>query len=477
MRFEEYRRLDAVALAQLVRKGEVVPRELLELAVARAEAVQPRLNIVSVWDLDLAERLLERARPQAPFWGVPFLVKDLHGFIEGTRCTNGSRLLASFQASHTSTFLARVVEAGWIPFAKTLTPEFGLNVVTEPVLHGPCRNPWNPSYSPGGSSGGAAAAVAAGVVPLAHATDGGGSIRIPASHTALLGLKPSRARTPAGPAVAEGWSGLSTGLAVARSLRDLAAFLDGVHGPESGAFYACPAPSGPFRAALARQLPRQRIALMLEPPADVPVAESVRNAVLAIARLLERMGHEVEPAAPALDGERFAEAFFTVVTVNAARDIMRFAEAVGRPPGEEVLERATLMMVEKGRATDAVTFLEALHTVQATARAMGELFERYQLLLSPVCAEPPPEIGWIDQNGAEVRAYLERTRPYVAFTSLHNASGCPSLSFPAGRDERGLPIGAMLTAPFGQEEQLFQIAAELDLELCFGDRQPPEVGS
>ncbi len=214
MNFEEYRSFDATGLAALVAGGEVTPRELLEIAETRAREVAPRINAVSVWDLEHAEAGLEAGLPDGPFTGVPFLLKDLYAFLRGTKLTNGSRLTRDLVAEFDTTFVGRTRAAGLLVFGKTTTPEFGLNVVTEPLLHGPCRNPWNTDYSPGGSSGGAAAAVAAGILPMAHATDGGGSTRIPASHCGLVGLKPSRARIPMGPVVAEAWSGLATGLVV-----------------------------------------------------------------------------------------------------------------------------------------------------------------------------------------------------------------------------------------------------------------------
>ncbi len=474
MDFVEYRGFDAVALAALLRRREVTPRELLEIALARAEEVQPRLGAITVWDLEFAERRLQALPQTAPFAGVPFLLKDLYAFLEGTRFTNGSRLTRDLRADFTSTLFTRVLRAGFVPFAKTNAPEFGENVVTEPLLHGPCRNPWNGDFSPGGSSGGAAAAVAAGVVPLAHATDGGGSIRIPASHCGLVGLKPSRARVPIGPVVVEAWSGLATGLALARSLRDLALFLDAVHGPEPGDFYACPPPRGPFAAALARPPAQLRIGLLLEPAVAVAVEPAVRHAVLAIARLLEQMGHIVEESRLPLDGERFAEAFLTVVATNSASELDYWSTRTGRPLDEEHLERGTLALLEMGRRRSGVEFLRALQTVQAAARLFGRLFARFDLLLSPVCAKPPPRIGEIDQNDRDVSRYLARTRPYVCFTSLHNASGCPALALPAGQSPEGLPIGVMLAAPLGEEERLFALGAELERELRWFRRTPPE---
>ena len=473
MNFEEYRGFDATGLAGLVARGEVTPRELFERAEARARELAETLNAVSVWDLDHAEAALEAGPPAGPFTGVPFLLKDLYAFLRGTRLTNGSRLTRDVTADFDTTFVARVRAAGLVVFGKTTTPEFGLNVVTEPVLHGPCRNPWNTAFSPGGSSGGAAAAVAAGVVPMAHATDGGGSTRIPASHCGLVGLKPSRARIPMGPLVAEAWSGLVTGLVVSRSLRDTARFLDAVHGPENGDFYTCPPPSAPFVESLERPPGRLRVALVRQAPLAIPLAPEVETALGDAARLLEEMGHGIEEASIPIDGERMAAAFLDVVSANCANDLEAWGKRLGRRLDRHHLERCTLALVERGREVSAVTYLRSLQTVQQAARAFGEMFRRFDLVLSPVCAAPPPRIGEIDQNDLLPVRFLERNRPYVCFTSLYNASGCPAISLPLHVTAEGLPVGVMLGAPFGGEERLLSVAAEIERARPWFGRLPP----
>lgn len=473
MRFEEYRSRDATALAALVAEGAVTAGELLEIAVARAEAVQPLVNAIAIFDLEEAERRLAAPLPAGPFRGVPFLFKDLYAFLEGTALSNGSRLTCDLRASFTSTFVHRCLAAGFVPFGKTSSPEFGLNVTTEPVLHGATRNPWNPSFSAGGSSGGAAAAVAAGIVPLAHATDGGGSIRIPASHCGLVGLKPSRARTPVGPLVAEAWNGLATGLCLARSLRDVAAFLDAVHGPETGDFYAVPPPAGSFRAAIERAPRRLRIGILRRPPDGPAVHPENAAAIERTANLLAGLGHDLEETAIPVDGERLSAAFLTLVAVHCARDLDSWSRITGRPADEHHLEACTLLLAERGREISAVAFLEALHTVQATARVFGQMFERFDVLLSPTCAAPPPRLGDIRQDAADLEAFLAANRPYVAFTHLYNASGCPALSLPLHMTAEGLPIGVMFGAPFGQEERLLELGAELERAAPWFHRIPP----
>lgn len=472
MRFEEYRRRDATALAALVAEGAVTPRELFEIALGRAEAVQPALGAISVFDLEDAERRLAGPLPDGPFRGVPFLLKDLYAFLEGTRFTNGSRLTRDVEASFTSTFVRRCLDAGFVPFGKTSTPEFGLNVTTEPVLHGPARNPWNPEFSAGGSSGGAAVAVAAGIVPLAHATDGGGSIRIPASHCGLVGLKPSRARTPIGPVVVEAWNGLATALCLARSLRDVAGFLDAVHGPEPGDFYAAPPPAGSFRAALAREPRPLRVGLWRRPPEHAAVDPETDAAAVRTARLLESLGHHVEETEVRLDGGALRQAFTTVVAVNCARDLRFWSERTGRPADPRHVETCTLALAALGGSVGGVAFLDALQTVQSVARTFGRLFERFEVLLSPVCAAPPPRLGTLDQNGADFRAWLRANEPYVAFTSLYNASGCPAISLPLHVTADGLPVGVMLGARLGDEVTLLALAAELERAAPWADRLP-----
>lgn len=461
MRIGEYVRHDACALAELVRRGEVRPRELCELALSRARELQPALGCIAIWDEEDAARILEAGPAPGPFRGVPFLLKDLYTFRAGTRLSNGSRLTRDHPAGFDTTLVQRFLAAGLVPFGKTTSPEFGLNVVTEPVLHGPCRNPWNPAFSPGGSSGGAAAAVAAGIVPMAHASDGGGSIRIPASHCGLVGLKPSRARTPMGPLAVEAWSGLATAHVVARTVRDVAAVLDAVHGPEPGDFYACPPPAAGFAAAAARDPSPLRIGLLRRAPTGVPLHPEVAVVLEEAAAFLADAGHAVVEVELPLDGGRFSEAFLAVVAANVARDVAWWSEQTGRPADADHLERATLFLVERGRALSAVDFVSALRAVQAVARALGRVFAQCDVLLSPVCAAPAPRVGEVDQNG-DVEAYLAANAPYVAFTAIHNAAGTPAISVPFGRDARGIPVGVMFAAPLGGEELLLSLAGWIE---------------
>lgn len=301
----DYANHDAVSLAALVRDGEVSPLELLDAAIGRAQEQDARLNFIAQELFDYARERIAAGLPDGPFRGVPFLIKDLHMHIAGQRSGQGSRFYNDYRPDFTSELVNRHEAAGLVIFGKTTTPEFGLTGTTESLAEGPTRNPWDLAHSAGGSSGGAAAAVAAGVIPLAHASDGGGSIRIPASNCGLFGLKPSRGRVPMGPQRTEGWGGNSTNGAISRSVRDSAALLDATAGIEPGSRYSAPEPQGSFLSQVEADPGRLRIALMLTPISGAPVAQDVKDAVLATARLCETLGHHVEEAAPKLKPPRW----------------------------------------------------------------------------------------------------------------------------------------------------------------------------
>lgn len=473
MNYGEYREHDAVALAALVACGEVRAEELLDLAIARRAEVEDRLNTTTVDDEAFARRTLENGVPDGPFAGVPFLLKDLYAFLKATRISNGSRLVRAFEAGHDSTLVTRLRGAGLVIFGKTNSPEFGLNVTTEPVLHGPTRNPWNPAHIAGGSSGGSAAAVAAGIVPVAHATDGGGSIRIPASCCGLVGLKPSRQRNPTGPDLGEGWNGLACGHVLSRSVRDSAYILDATNGPEPGDIYACPPPQAGFREALDLHPAGLRVALMPDAPLGGAVHEDCREAARITARRLEDMGHHVEEAGPELDGEALRGAMLTIVCANVANDLPFWAKATGRPVDGDHLERCTLAMYERGRSLSAVDLVRALQATQRAARSFGRFFERHDLLLTPTLGLPPAKLGWLDQDMDDVELYFERQMQQVPFTQLANMTGLPSISLPMHWNADGLPIGAMLGARLGRDDLLLTIAARLEEAHPWQHHRPP----
>jgi len=473
VRFETYRRHDATGLAGLITRGEVTADELLECALARAAEVNPEINAITVDDEAFARRALAAGLPDGPFRGVPFLLKDLFAFLEGTALTNGSRFFAGFKAPMTSTFVARCLAAGLVPFGKTASPEFGVNVTTEPVLHGPCRNPWDRERSPGGSSGGSAAAVAAGIVPMAHASDGGGSIRIPASSCGLVGLKPSRARTPVGPVVGEAWNGLALPHVVCRSIRDAAALLDAVSGPEPGDPYACPPPPGPFRDAIEGPPARLRIGRVTRTPLGTPVDPVCLEAVADAARLLDSLGHIVETVELDIEGERLAAAMAVIVGSNLASDLEVWQAMLGRRATADNFEAVTLALAERGRTLSAVDLARSLAAMHQNGRRLGRQFEQVDLLLMPTLAAPPPPLGIFDQTMADLDRFLVMNAEHIPFTALFNMTGCPAISLPLFWSPEGLPIGVMLGGRLGDETTLLRLGAELEAARPWFDRTPP----
>ena len=471
MRFEEYRRHDGLGLAALVANGEVRAEELLRSALDRLAAVDAALGCSTIDETDAALERLERGLPDGPFKGVPYLFKDLFAFEAGRACTNGSRLFEGFVAPGTTTYVARTLAAGLVPFGKTRTPELGLNLSTEPRLHGPTRNPWDLSRSAGGSSGGAAAAVAAGVVPLAHGSDGGGSIRVPASACGLFGLKPSRGRNPLGPAIGEAWNGLAGAHCVGRSVRDSAALLDATHGPEPGDPYACPTPERPFLAETEREPGRLKIGLVAERPGGGRLQPVAAAAVADAGRLFEDLGHSIEPAALPAGEEELGRIMLDIVGANLAADLDFWGRTLKRPLDATTLEACTLALLERGRELPAYRLNQTLAAMHGIGRRLGLLFERFDLLLCPTLDGPPPPLGYLDQDG-NFESFAQASLEVCPFTAVYNMTGLPAASLPLYWDE-GLPIGVMLAAALGREGLLFRVAAQCERARPWFDRHPP----
>lgn len=466
--FEEYAKHDAVGLAQLVRAGEVSAAELIEAAIRRAEQVNPGINAI-------VERFDEQARRQArgplggPFAGVPWVVKDLYHAIEGARLTNGSRAWSDHVASGDSELVSRFRAAGLIVLYTSASPELGLSVTTESTLHGPTRNPWNPLHSAGGSSGGSAALVAAGVVPAAHATDGGGSIRTPASCCGLVGLKVTRGRTPVGVARTEGWNGLSVSHALTRSVRDSAALLDATHGPPLGARYAAPLPAGPFAAALAGAPRRLRIAVQAEPSNGGPVHPDCRAAVAGAARLCEELGHIVEESQPRLDD--LTPHLLNVLGVHAAASVDERAAERGRPVASDELESVTRVFVERGRQVSGLQLAAADLAFMRAAIAMASFQQTYDLILTPTLAAPPALLGTLSLS-LPPEDFVRAVIPYSPFTAVYNITGQPAISLPLHWNAGGLPIGVQFAARLGEERLLLELAAQLERARPWFHRRP-----
>ena len=470
MDFDKY---DGLGLAELIRRRDATPAEVLEAAIARIEARNPALNAIVTRLDDEARAAVKAGLPAGPFTGVPYALKDLGALYTGAVTSYGSRLFADNRADHDSELTLRLKRAGLVILGKTNTPEMGLAPSTEPRLFGPTRNPWNREFSAGGSSGGAAAAVAGGMLPMAHATDGGGSIRIPASACGLFGLKPTRARNPMGPDAGEGWGGASVGHAVTRSVRDSAALLDATSGPDVGDPYWAPPPPGPFLAEVGRAPGRLRVAFTVKPWVDVPVDGECADAARAAARLCASLGHHVEEARPEIDASALGQATRIIVGANVRAQLETRAAALGRPLTEADVERVTWARAEDGRKASAADYARAMAVVHRTGRAVARFFVGYDILLSPTMCQPPHRLGVLDMSNTDDKAYLGAVFASIGFTSLFNSSGNPAMSVPLGWSRRGLPLGVQFVAPFGAEGLLFRLAGQLESAAPWADRRPP----
>jgi len=494
IRVDEYVRHDGLALAGLVRRGEVSAVELLEAAIARIEAHNPTLNAVVRKRYEAARVEAAQVNTDAPFAGVPFLVKDLIATIAGEPTGHGNRVLSAIAMPRDSELVRRYRAAGLVMVGRTNTPEFGLTPYTEPVLFGPTRNPWSLEHSPGGSSGGSAAAVAARFVPVASGGDGGGSIRIPASCCGLFGLKPSRGTTPTGPEFGELWRGFAIEHAVSRSVRDSAALLDATAGADAGAPYAAPAQARPFVDETRTEPGRLRIAFTRKPLFGRNVHADCIAGLEASARLLESLGHSVEEATPPVDGEACALAFVTILTGEVRAEIEAVSRLAGRRPRAGDFEPSTYSMGLLGRSLSAAQYADASRTLQMAARTMAPFFGQHDVLMTPTLGAPPALIGALQPSLAEARfmrvvnamnagwllnalrvinPLVEKTFDYIPFTPLFNVTGQPAMSVPLHWNAAGLPIGMQFVAPLGGEATLFRLAGQLEQARPWFDRVPP----
>ena len=472
----DYESYDALGLAELVRKGETSADELLGEALARTESRNPALHAVNMVWADFARAAVRAGLPEGPFRGVPFLLKDLHAQLAGMPLTFGSRLFASYVSESDSEITLRYRRAGLVIFGRTASPEFGLTATTESTLWGETRNPWNLARTSGGSSGGASAAVAAGILPAAHASDGGGSIRIPASCCGLFGLKPTRARVPSGPHQGEGWGGMSTAHAVTRSVRDSAALLDATQGPDAGAPYHAPEPERPYLAEVTRAPGRLRIALQTDTFNGAPTHPECRDAALAAAKLCESLGHHVEPVRLTVDAPALARATQTLIASNVQATTEDAAAALGRELGTDLVENITFFMVQGARAATAADYARATRTIHAAGRAVESFLARYDVLLTPTMAAPPVAIGELALSNAPSAEYIARISAATGFTQLFNAAGQPAMSVPLAQSTDGLPLGVQFAARFGDEATLFRLAGQLEQAQPWRDRRPPLAG-
>ncbi len=468
-----YESYDALGLAELVKTGEATPTALLDAAIERLEKRNPALNAVVIPMLDHARRALAAGLPDGPFRGVPFLLKDLHASVPGVRTTYGSKLFADNVPSFESEIVARFRRAGLVTFGKTHSPEFGLTTTSESRLFGQTRNPWHPERGAGGSSGGSAAAVAAGIVPAAHATDGGGSIRVPASCCGVFGLKPTRGRVPAGPDAGEGWSGMSAQGVVSRSVRDSAALLDAIHGPDLGAPYAAQPPARPFLSEVGAKAGPLRIALQTSTWNGAPTHPSCVAAAEDAAKLCASLGHHVEEARFELDLEPFREATGVIIGASTRATMEDRARALGRPLVPDDVEPGTWLVSSIGASKDALAYVRALRTIHRLGRELARFLERYDVLLTPTLAVPPVALGVLSLSNPNPGESVRTLFQTVGFTQLANATGNPAMSVPLFWDADGLPIGSHFIGRMDDEATLFRLAAQLEQARPWFERRPP----
>jgi amidase len=462
---EAYESNDATGLAELVAEGEVTAGELLDEAIARVERVNPSINAVVHDAHELARASIEAGLPEGPFRGVPFLLKDLYAEMAGTELCNGSSGWVGYESDHDTELVTRQKGAGLVIFGRTTSPEFGLTTTTESRVHGETRNPWNLGHTSGGSSGGASAAVAAGIVPMAHATDGGGSIRVPASCCGLFGLKPTRGRTPAGPDAGEGWGGMSAGHAVSWSVRDSAALLDATAGPDVGAPYWAEPPARPYLEEVGRNPGKLRIAVQRESFNGVEVHADCLAALDDAVALCVSLGHEVvEESLPSVltPAEGKLAPSLVVIAANIRASVRARAAALGREALPEDVEPGSWQMVELSEAIDAADYADATRGVHAIGREVARFMEGYDVILSPTMATPPLEIGKLSLSRDDLAAYGTDIAKTIAFTSLFNIAGNPAMSVPLGMSKDGLPIGIQFAGRYADESTLFRLAGQLE---------------
>jgi amidase len=476
MAFTDYAQHDGVGLAELVRRKDVSPAELVEAAIAVIERHNPKLNAVVHQAFDEARAAAKGGLPDGPFRGVPFLIKDLGMPVAGWPRTSGSRFAKDIVDTADGGLTARYRAAGVVLMGKTNTPEYGITGTTESALLGPCRNPWNPDHIAGGSSGGSASAVAAGMVPMAHASDGLGSIRIPAACCGLVGLKVTRDRNPNLPDGYDYALGNVVDHVVSRTVRDSAVMLDATGWPEPGAPYPAPPKARPYAQEIETSPGRLRVAWSAETPSGRPIHPEIGAALERTAALLRGLGHEVIERGLGIDYRALFRSRGPAGAANFAAGMARLIELVGREPNEDELEPLTWASLKAGRRQTGADVMFSLQETRMLNRVTLAAFEDIDVFLCPVLGTPLPAIGHIDPVKLEPREVNRRQGEAFPFTPPFNFSGQPSISLPLEQSEGGLPVGMMFTAKYADEATLFRLAAQLEKEAPWAGRRPALFG-
>lgn len=470
MGFGAYSSFDGLGLAALVAKRKVKPTDLIDAAIARAEEVNPKINAIVFKDYERARDAANGRLPKGVFRGVPFLLKDIGVLAQGMPSRQASHFLPAIPRPQDSYLVQKFKATGLNLFGVTNVPEFGLVASTESKLYGPARNPWNLEHSPGGSSGGAAAAVAAGIVPLAHANDGGGSIRIPAGACGLVGLKPSRGRISQGPFFSDALDGIATDLVVSRSVRDTAAALDAAHGNMPGDPYADPPAPNSYLEAIKRKPKRLRIAFSARKVDGSPVHPDCAAAAKFAAKACEKLGHVVEEASPSLDLSGLMGAFTIFWGGGLAAGIDTIAKLTGKTPSREMFEGMTWSMYLNGKQASASDYLQAKEMINVASREMGRFHQTYDVWITPTLGRPPERNGVFDFDDTDLLKSFAPQIDYVPFTALQNVTGQPAVNVPLYWNKDNLPIGTQFVGAFGDELTLLRLAAQLEKSNPWADR-------
>ncbi|HVA84649.1 MAG TPA: amidase [Candidatus Binataceae bacterium] len=471
----DYASHDGLGLAELVARKEVTPDELVAAAFEAVAKINPRINAVLQTLVKEAAAEVRAGLPQGPFTGVPFMIKELVLHAKGVRSDSGSKFAQGFVPPADTELMARFRRAGLVLAGTTQTPEFGYNPTTETSAFGPVHNPWDLGRSAGGSSGGSGAAVAARIVPLAHANDGGGSIRIPASCNGLVGLKPSRDRIPSGPDYGDLLCGLACEFVLTRSVRDAAAMLDAVAGPDAGAPGHPVPPARPYREQIATAPSRLRIAWTTTPASGAKIDAECETAVHETVRLLESLGHTLVEDRPRYDWNAFLENVHVIWTAFTVTSIDGAAATLQRKPGPDNLEAVTLACYEDGKRYSAADLVNAMAHGNLVSRQVGAFFEKVDLLVTPTIARLPAPLGELNQDrkGMTAMEWTQQVFSYVPFTPLFNTTGQPAISLPLHWSAGGLPVGVQIAGRFGDEATMLRLAAQLEQARPWAAKRPP----